>query len=227
MLKQVARVFKFRRTMATESATCPAWIRRACHWRVGLGQSWLFTICSEPVRSTLLAGLLDRIRLLSGLPALDPRNPKSGGFGHPQTVPVPVRHTERGQALIEVAFVFPIILVFLLVIVDFGFAFDRREVIQHAVREGARSAAVGADAVATTSEQSGGILTNIQVCYRDVNTNNPLGGAGDSVQVSGEYTYNFMIGSGAFLSGAIPGINMSPSSEARLEKSVPNAGACP
>jgi hypothetical protein len=147
-----------------------------------------------------------------------------------QTVPVPVRKTEKGQALIEVAFVFPIILVFLLVIVDFGFAFDRREIIQHAVREGARSAAVGSD-IATvtdrTNEQSGGILSNIQVCYRDVNNNNPLGGAGDSVQVSGEYTYDFMIGSGAFLSGAIPGINMTPSSEARLEKTVLNPSACP
>ncbi len=51
---------------------------------------------------------------------------------------------EKGQALIEMALVLPLILVFLLVIVDFGFAFDRREVIQHAVREGARRAAVGA-----------------------------------------------------------------------------------
>ncbi len=157
---------------------------------------------------------------------------KPVGYGADGLAPVPVlvRRRERGQALIEMALVLPIILVFLLAIIDFGFAFDRRQVIQHGVAEGARSAAVGND-IATvtnhTNDQSGGILSNIQVCYRDVNTNNPLGGAGDSVQVSGEYTYNFMIGSGAFLSGAIPGINMSPSSEARLEKSVPNASACP
>jgi hypothetical protein len=123
------------------------------------------------------------------------------------------------------------ILVFLLVIVDFGFAFDRREVIQHAVREGARRAAVGNDVDAVTShtiEQSGGILTNIRVCYFDENGNSNAGNAGDSVQVSGEYTYEFMIGSGAFLSGAIPGINMTPSSKARLEKSVlgANANSC-
>jgi len=125
--------------------------------------------------------------------------------------------------------VLPIILVFLLVIVDFGFAFDRREVIQHAVREGARSGAVGSDVATVTNltyQQSGGILTNITVCYVDDNPNNPLGGAGDSVRVRGEYTYDFMIGSGAFLSGAIPGISMRPSSQARLEKTVLGAITC-
>jgi len=95
----------------------------------------------------------------------------------------------------------------------------------------ARRAAVGNDVATVTNqtiEQSGGILTNIQVCYVDENGNFDAGNAGDSVRVSGEYTYEFMIGSGAFLSGVIPGINMTPSSQARLEKTVlgANANSC-
>jgi len=149
-------------------------------------------------------------------------------------MPVPVEVRQRGQALIEMALVLPIILVFLIVIVDFGFAFDRREVIQHAVREGARSAAVGTDVVAVealTAKQSGDIfntVTNpVTVCYVDGTDSGVYpGNAGDSVQVSGEYMYDFIIGSGAFLSGAIPGIKMTPSSQARLEKTVLGAGTC-
>jgi TadE-like protein len=220
VLRQVTSVFRTTCTLVTKST-------------IWLSANWLPRMRRKLQRAvypgrTTLARLRHNVTRRWGGHPFHPRTVV--GMGNPQTVPVPVRVTERGQALIEVAFVLPIILVFLLVIVDFGFAFDRRQVIQHGVAEGARSAAVGND-IATvtndTNDQSGGILSNIQVCYRDVNTNNPLGGAGDSVRVSGEYTYNFMIGSGAFLSGAIPGIKMTPSSEMRLQKSVPNASACP
>jgi hypothetical protein len=146
-------------------------------------------------------------------------------------VPIRVQHREKGQTLIEFAFVFPLLFVFILLIVDFGFALDRREVVQHAVREGARTGAVGAPIskiMDHTNEQSGNVFDSVTVCYVDGNdANSYAGNAGDSVRVSGEYTYDFMIGSGAFLSGAIPGINMKPSAEARLEKAVQGAGACP
>src|SRR3989454_11460673 len=53
------------------------------------------------------------------------------------------RAGERGQALIEAMFVIPFVLVLILLILDFGIALDRREVMIHAVREGARAAANG------------------------------------------------------------------------------------
>ena len=53
---------------------------------------------------------------------------------------------EGGQTLIEFALAAPLLLVFLLAIVDFGIAIDRRIVLDHAVREGARYASVGGDA---------------------------------------------------------------------------------
>jgi len=142
-------------------------------------------------------------------------------------IPASVWRRESGQTLVEMAFALPIILIFLLVIVDLGFAFDRREVIQHAVREGARYAAVGNDWTAVTSrtnEESGGALSNIQVCYIDENDpNSNPGNAGDSVRVSGEYTHDF--GGGSLLGGAVPGIHMTPSPQARLEKTVFGANA--
>jgi hypothetical protein len=70
------------------------------------------------------------------------------------------------------------------------------------------------------------MLGSIEVCYLDENGNSNPGNAGDTVRVSGEYTYEFMIGSGTLLGNAIPGIEMTPSSQARLEKAVAGANAC-
>lgn len=48
--------------------------------------------------------------------------------------------SERGAELIEFALVFPILLMVVLGIVDFGFLFQRMEVVTNAAREGARIA---------------------------------------------------------------------------------------
>ena len=48
--------------------------------------------------------------------------------------------TERGAELIEFALVFPLLLFIILGIVDFGFLFQRMEVVTNAAREGARIA---------------------------------------------------------------------------------------
>jgi Flp pilus assembly protein TadG len=56
---------------------------------------------------------------------------------------------ERGAALVEFALALPLLLVVIAGIVDFGFAFQRYEVITNAAREGARVAVLpGYDAVA-------------------------------------------------------------------------------
>jgi len=141
---------------------------------------------------------------------------------------------QHGQALIELAFVLPVIFVFLLVLVDFGIAIDRREVLQHAVREGARRAAVTTDTtniIDTTVDQSQGILApaDISVCYVNTNGDGTVGNAGDGVRVSAIFTYEFTAGGGELLSAwnvPVPSIDMTPHGEARLELSVPGATSC-
>jgi Flp pilus assembly protein TadG len=148
-----------------------------------------------------------------------------------ENVSLPARR-EKGQALIELVLVLPLIFVFILVIVDFGLALDRREVIQHDVREGARRGAVGAS-VAQIEQAAGEVpgTFEIDVCYVDKNGNGNPGNAGDSVRVSGTYVYEFTVGSGELLS--VFGVNangwditMTPSAESRLETSVAGANAC-
>jgi Flp pilus assembly protein TadG len=135
---------------------------------------------------------------------------------------------EKGQALVEFAFVLPLLLVFMLFVVDFGIALDRREVIQHAVREGARRGAVGeslAEIKTETHNQSQGSLSesNVSVCYDDKNGNGVFGDKGDNVRVSGTYSYEFMV---SLVGIGAPNIDMSPSAESRLEADVPGANRC-
>ena len=142
---------------------------------------------------------------------------------------------ERGQALIEMAFVLPIILVFILGLVDFGIAIDHRQVLQHAVRDGVRFGAVGnsvADVKAHTADQAIDLITtsDVDVCYIDENGNGNPGNAGDSIKVTAHYTYDFSVGSGELLSAlgvGPPSIDMNPSATLRLESTVTGATACP
>lgn len=146
----------------------------------------------------------------------------------PAAVALKRREKELGQNLIEFALIMPAILVFLLFIVDFGLALDRREVIQHGVREGARAGATGLDEAKIeqiTDDQSGGILEGIDVCYVDVDNNGIPGNAGDYIRVSGTYVYSFTADGGSLLGDPLS-ITMNPSSEARLETSVPGADQC-
>ena len=136
---------------------------------------------------------------------------------------------ERGQALIEMALVLPLIMVFILTLVDFGIAIDRREVLQHAVYEGSRRAAVGTtvqEIKDRTAAQSQGLLDaaditpplDIDVCYIDSDGNGDIG-AGDDVRVSADYTYNFSVGGGEILTAfgvPVPTIGLTPKAESRL-----------
>ena len=142
--------------------------------------------------------------------------------------------SERGQALIEFAFLLPILLVFLLSLVDFGVALDRREVIQHAVREGARQGSVGfseAEITDVVVAQSQEVLegADVTVCYVDGPGGVPAGFAGSAVRVSATLTYKFSLGSGELLGafGIAPlSIDMTPSAEARMETSLFGVTAC-
>ena len=142
---------------------------------------------------------------------------------------------QRGQALIEFAFVLPLIIVFLFSIVDFGIAIDRRIVLQHAVREGARKAAVTSDMTAivdTTVDQSQGLLesADVSVCYEDTDGNGNPGDSGDNVRVSATFTYDFTVAItevfNAFGASLPSGITMTPTADMRLENTVPGAPPC-
>lgn len=133
---------------------------------------------------------------------------------------------ERGQALIEMALVLPLIMVFILALVDFGIAIDRREVLQHAVYEGSRRGAVGAPVDGAggikerTVDQSQGLLTeaDITVCYIDSDENGDIG-AGDNVRVSASYDYDFTVGGGEILTAfgvPVPSIALTPKADSRL-----------
>src|SRR5207247_6347459 len=106
------------------------------------------------------------------------------------------RAGETGQALIEAMFVIPFVLVLILLILDFGIALDRREVMIHAVREGARAAANG-DSVAEVKQaakdqsEDNLALDDVSVCYSDEN-NNGYGDVNESVRVTVNHTYNML-----------------------------------
>src|SRR5713226_8706707 len=72
--------------------------------------------------------------------------------------------SDRGAELIEFALVTPVLLLLGLGICDFGFLFQRYEVVTNAAREGARAAATGASndqIVAVVSQHlTGGGLTS-------------------------------------------------------------------
>lgn len=68
-------------------------------------------------------------------------------------------HNKKGQGLVEMALVLPIILVILLGIIEGGFLFAHKLEIQNATREGARMLSLGADKDTIKSNiQSGFVL---------------------------------------------------------------------
>jgi Flp pilus assembly protein TadG len=95
---------------------------------------------------------------------------------------------DRGSELIELAIVLPILLVVFAAIVDFGFLFQRYEVITNAAREGARIGVLPDYVQADVEDRVGDYLTaagldasaaNIVVSY----SNLPVGSAGATVDV--------------------------------------------
>jgi len=157
------------------------------------------------------------------------------------------RRAERGQTLIEFALAAPLLLVFLLAIVDFGIAIDRRIVLDHAVREGARYAAVGGDAFASgtptspsviegyTAAQSQGIAdpagvtgsdNYIDVCYANANGNGVTGDVGDEVRVSVRYKHDFVTGFTSLFNTSMSSIDIDANASARVEQPVADVLPC-
>jgi hypothetical protein len=129
---------------------------------------------------------------------------------------------ERGQALVEFAFIVPIFLILLLGIVDFGWALKSWITVTNATREGARMGAVGwalgeyptdcndsgADDVTVIGRTCSALaasVDNVQVVTATCEERNgvPDCQTGDSVVVSLSYGYDFITPLGTLVGGFI------------------------
>lgn len=123
---------------------------------------------------------------------------------------------ERGQALVEFAFVVPIFLVLLLGIIDFSMGLRAWITITNSAREGARVGAVQADCdtiIQRTVHTSADLLT-----ADDVLVENCQGDPGDSVVVTVAYDYEFITPIGSLVSSLSGGpLHMESSADMRLE----------
>jgi Flp pilus assembly protein TadG len=139
-----------------------------------------------------------------------------------------------GQTLVEFALIAPILFIFLFGIIDFGMALNRRIVIEHAVREGSRYAAVHlasdpltcTDIQDRTAERAGGkAIQSGEVsvhCFDQGGnqTTSPI--AGDTVRVTAPFKYELPLVS---VFGVSP-IDVTITGEALLEGPISNAPEC-
>ena len=150
------------------------------------------------------------------------------------------RRGERGQAIVEFAFVLPLFLIVLFLIVEFGVGFSRWIVITNSAREAARYAAVQDDTaliVANAAQQravetSNGLLGSADATVDVYFVDGPDAGAsvgdqGDSVVVSAAMDYSLITPLGAFLSLAFDSINIASCADMRLELGVEGASDPP
>ena len=146
-----------------------------------------------------------------------------------------LKGSSRGQNLVEFALLAPFMAIILAGIVDFGMSLDHRITVQHAVREGARYAAVQSDCGLIQQrvfERAGEVFENCDTgqCVSVTYSRNPAQ-AGDSVEVSAPFDWEFpLIGhqftiAGQHIGGPLS-ISKNVSASARLEMAVPNAGGC-
>ena len=116
------------------------------------------------------------------------------------------RKRDEGQAAFEFLMVLPILVLFFLIVIDFGVAMYEYVSVSNSVREGARFGAVNCSTGSCTADQikakvvsrSGGIITStadVSVGWNDVtilgagNTNHDRG---DAVTVKVSHNYSFL-----------------------------------
>jgi Flp pilus assembly protein TadG len=143
---------------------------------------------------------------------------------------------EEGQALIELAFVLPLLMVLLIVVLDVGIAVDRRGTLAQAMREAGRAGIQGAtpaQVVTAAETNSDGLLTagnptDVVVCYVNNGGSAYPGETGDTVRVSFDYEYELSIGGElvAATGASWPTFSMTPQNEGQLLKDVTGAVAC-
>ena len=134
---------------------------------------------------------------------------------------------ERGAELIEFALVLPLLLLLVLGIVDFGFLFQRLEVVTNAAREGARIAILPSygttDVISRVNSYllQGGVPTspgNPIVNVSDVPVPVPGGSvSAKQVQVSYYHSYMFLSGLASMFGSSFSSVPLNGVSTMRIE----------
>lgn len=104
---------------------------------------------------------------------------------------------QRGQALVELALLIPLIMTLLLGIVEFGRIYTAQLTLNNAVRAGARAASVGDDDVSINNQVTNICLTNsLTGAELTINDTTPAFSSrkmGDTVSVSADYRVNLVV----------------------------------
>jgi Flp pilus assembly protein TadG len=147
------------------------------------------------------------------------------------------QRSDHGQSIVEFAVIFPIFILLVFSVIDFGFAMQQRGTLQHAAREGARYAATrdnadgGAFVMGRTLDQAQALVEQNDVCitYVDLDGSGDIE-EGDAVDVEISYVYEPFIFRTAlgFFGGSAPNVDMTVTGSARLELDLDDqAGLCP
>jgi Flp pilus assembly protein TadG len=145
--------------------------------------------------------------------------------------------SECGAELIEFALVFPLLLMVVLGIVDFGFLFQRMEVVTNAAREGARIAVLPGYATADVTArvlnyvQTGGVPTTaLNPVIQVTNVSIPTGAGGPNltgkrVLVTYTHSYIFIGPIAGWFGGSFTTVPVSAVSIMRDELATPAGGS--
>ncbi len=151
--------------------------------------------------------------------------------------------SQKGQGLVEFAVIFPIFALLIFVVVDTGLLMGRYNSVNHATKEGARLAAVGAthdEIVARIKTQSQGLLDGASencppsadkdICVEWIpgppGHSSDVGQVGSSVKVSIRYKYTLItpLANGRIAGLPVPGVpdgfEVTACAVARLERPV-------
>ncbi|MGB2695482.1 MAG: TadE family protein [Dehalococcoidia bacterium] len=123
-------------------------------------------------------------------------------------------NSNRGQSLVEFAFVVPILFILVFGIIDFGVGLHSWITVTNAAREGARLGAVHgtqAEVIARVHERA----SNLDQASLDVLVTNAEGDPGQPVRVQVDYEYDLITPLGSILH--MPSLDMSAKSEMRIE----------
>jgi Flp pilus assembly protein TadG len=111
----------------------------------------------------------------------------------------PARRDERGAAVLEFAIVLPLLVLFVFGIVEFGRAYSARITLTAAVREGARAAALGGDAAASTKNAASGLKSSAITVTTVACPANPGPTTNASVQATYPFAYDIpLLGRGTW-----------------------------
>lgn len=123
------------------------------------------------------------------------------------------RRSQRGQAVVEFAFILPLLLLLILGITELGRMIMRTNLLTQAAREGVRAAAVGADSSSCVTRVTD-VLAPANVTPLAIDVTGPDGNNMMSVVVTSNYT---LLGSNVGWFIMPPTVTLRGSSMMRLE----------